>query len=296
ARASVAEPEEATVAAADALEPERSEPVADDDDDDAAKEIVPDDNDIFRQIDEHIAKTPHMEYFSSDMLDNWGEEPPPAKPAKPAPVSAPAEERPSLGLGKKKRGKSGALAKQPLRKRLIDPDEKPLTGSVSQAAKLPQASSRPGIIALYRPVGPPSEADLAKVKPSRAAGKKSPAKTKSRASAARSAPVGRETDADQYPETLDPAGGIRVLGVEPELAKSQIGVVVPADSFDPLKFDFMTLIIKSHPEQRFKLRRVGTGALGKRMVLKLKAADSETAGRAAEAYLAAGEAIIKDSD
>ncbi|MDR3077972.1 MAG: transcription-repair coupling factor, partial [Planctomycetota bacterium] len=98
-----------------------------------------------------------------------------------------------------------------------------------------------------------------------------------------------------FAELMDSSAGVKVLGIEPYLAKGQVGVVVPETAFNPIRFEIMTLVIKSELARRFFLRCVGSGVSpGRRVVLRLQASGPEEASRAAESFLAAGEALLFD--
>ncbi len=216
---------------------------------------------------------PHLNFFSSDMLYA---DPPPEPPPPPPPPPPEETASPVPGL-KKKKGKSGGLARAKKEAMAAKRDEA-LDGGVLKVAKLPAATAKAGVIAIGKA-------------PKRAAGGTAAAPPPSPALA----PAKRGEDRAMFAELMDSSAGVGVLGVEPYIANGQIGVVVPETAFNPIRYETMTLVIKSEPAQRFFLRCVGSGVSpGRRVVLKLKAADSAEATRAAEAYLAAGAAVLYD--
>ncbi len=191
-------------------------------------------------------------FFSSDML-----EPDPPLP----PITEKAGIKVARGLGKKKKGKSGANA--PVRLKRINQDES-LPGGTRKVAKMPGSSSKPGIISLG-------------AKKLRQATKSPPAP--------QSPP----------PEAVDPSEGLKVLAIEPYLGPSVFGVVVADGAMtngdpDP---GTMTMVVPGDSQRYFFLHYVGStpGATG-RTVLKMQARDQAMANQATEAYLGAGEAKL----
>jgi hypothetical protein len=203
---------------------------------------------------------PVMEYFSSDMLDadEADEEPAPPKSTK------------------KTKGKSGALARAK-REALMAKREEAISGGARKVAKMPGISTKPGIINL-------------------SAGKKinpealKPFKAKP-ATAAQAAKAVKKAE-----PVRDATGGVKVLGVEPYIADSQLGVVVPETAFNPIRSDVMTLVIRSEPPVRHVLKLAGmVSAPNGRVVLKLAVRTPEAVQTAAEQYLQAGAASLFDT-
>lgn len=173
----------------------------------------------------------------------------------------------------KKKGKSGAKARKSIGAVLR---EEGLVGGARKTAKMPETVTKPAIVALRSP------------------GKTVPAKPKAPPSPPPAA-ARREEKKDIVPEAANGTGWVSVLGVEPFIASGQVGAVVPASAFQPLRFGTMTLAIKSEPERRFFLRCVGSGeGSGGRATLRLKAGDSTEAKAIAESFLAAGAAELFD--
>ncbi|MDR1520350.1 MAG: transcription-repair coupling factor [Planctomycetota bacterium] len=214
----------------------------------------------------HAPAETHLAFFSSDMLDAG---------TKAASLAArqESEAEPARKAGRVK-GKSGAAAKAK-REALLAAREGMPPGGVLKTARPPGPPGKTRNVSLGWPsaetaVGPPLPAP--------------------------SPPSGRDDAGDDiFAELLDSSAGVRVLGMEPAIAAGQIGVVVPETAFSPIRFETMTLVIKSDPEERFFLRCVGSGlSQGRRVVLRLKTSGPGEASRAAEAYLAAGEALLFD--
>ncbi|MCC8167667.1 MAG: transcription-repair coupling factor [Planctomycetes bacterium] len=245
------------------------------------------------------AESSPMEYYSSDMLDEDEKEssPPPrvASRSKKSTDDDRAEtEADDAGTGgiKKKRviGKSGAKSTS-LRSALLAQREEAVSGGIRLAAHMPGTSTKPGIISL----GLGKKPDASIKKPF----KKAPAKT---------ARTGADTSDDVPPiklkaspvrkpvyEPADPYGGVRVLGIEPYLSDGQVGVVIPETAFNPIRSEFMTLVVQSDPARSYYLPWVGMNATSRgRVVLKLQTAGWEAAKEVSEAYLGAGSAKLFD--
>ncbi len=210
-----------------------------------------------------------MEYFSSDML--FEKEIPESKKA-----------------GKKTKGKSGALARA-TREAIAAVRDAALAGGARTVAKMPGRAAKPGIISLA--AGKKASPDAAR--PFKAAAK---AMLSAKGSAGGKAVVRRSVSVSRPEPARDVFGGVRVLGVEPYIAESQLGVVVPETAFNPVRSDTMTLIVRSDPPVRYVLKLVGMApAPGGRVVLRLAVRSSEAVQMAAEQYLQAGSASLFDA-
>ncbi len=208
----------------------------------------------------------------------------------PPPVSGP-EEPAKPARRKKKTGKSGILASEEKEEiRALSRRESALPGGARTMAKMPASGGGTGIISLG---GTGKNAPAAKPIPLKSAPKASlkpsPFKAKRLAKKEPKPPP-------EFPPP-DLYGGVGVLGIEPYIADSAIGVVVPDTAFNPIRHEVMMLIIKGERKKKHLLRLVGmTACPGHRMVLRLSAASPAEAQETTEEYLAAGEASLYDGE
>ncbi len=216
-----------------------------------------------------------MPYFTSDMLDKILEEEKQAK-AKArkqaeeeiAPTAKPDFKKPG---GKGKSGSKARAAKVALKK----PDPS-LPGGARKVPDMPSLASKPGIISLggKKPAAP------------------QPAQPKPPVKRVKAKPAAEPRPAIEV--VLESGLDKKVLGVELHSAKKQIGVIVSDKAFNAPPFGAMTFTIGGESQQRFHLRCVGmTQASQGKNALTLQAADANEASRAAEAFLAAGEATVR---
>ncbi len=244
-----------------------------------------------------------MDYFSSDMLDEDAKESAPSPRiakrssritnAEPEERDEPDPDREAGQGGKKKKrikGKSGAKSTS-LRSALLAQREEAVAGGLGFAAHMPGTSKKPGIISL----GIGKKPDASVKKPF----KKAPAKAvKAGDDASDDAPpIKLKASPVRKPvyEPADPYGGVRVLGIEPYLSDGQVGVVIPETAFNPIRSEFMTLVVQSDPARSYYLPWVGMNATSRgRVVLKLQTAGWEAAKEVSEAYLGAGSAKLYD--
>ncbi len=242
-----------------------------DDDDDAVAPRQPRHRGTAKPVEAKVISDPEPEpddepeaeplsFFSSDMLDA------------PEPVMPTPPPRKTRESGRRiKKGKSGASAPRTAKQALLAQREEAIAGGARKVAKMPSTAQKPGIISLGKPVKAAPE----KVQPFK---KKAPS---------------RREAVDE--DIGDPSSGVKVFGVEPYIANGELGVVVSEKAFNPIRYETMTLVVKSDPEQRYHLRCVGMApGASRRVVLKLKASGPEQVTRAAEAFLQAGEAKLYD--
>ncbi len=207
----------------------------------------------------------HLAYFSTDMLDD-----PPQRQAKETPKPK-----------SKSKGKSGAGASKPQPAK--NKAQPALPGGAREKALMPQTASRPDILALGFPkqkepatrredVGTPQRQKIHDKKPPLSAKNRKPA---------------------PEPELEEEGDAKTVFGVEPHIAKGEIGVVVSDKAFPSPPFSAMTLVVGGETPERFFLRCTGSAkGAPQRMVLTLKTSGPEEAQKAAESYLSAGNAVL----
>ncbi|MDR0361775.1 MAG: transcription-repair coupling factor [Planctomycetota bacterium] len=220
-----------------------------------------------------------LEFFSSDQLD---ESLPTPKKTTPEDADAEAESKAAEPIppqktdeagkktpARKTRGKSGAVVKLKAKPRLKNMDDVS-AGGVKKTLSLSSSAKEAGIESLStmkKPVAPAM-----------------PAKRTTE----------KETRLFSAPP-VDEGSGRRVFGVEPYIARDEIGVVVSERSFVKEQFGPMTLAIGGENEHRHFLRAIGTGQNPSgRMVLILKTSGPDEAQHIAERYLRAGEAVLHD--
>ncbi len=233
---------------------------------------------------ENLHPGPPLDFFSSDMLDEpEAEEPAPSQP-RPLPepktkitvLPSSGTDTPDPTFGKKKKikGKSGALAAPTMKARLLAQREETVAGGARLAAKMPETSTRPGIISLGA-----AKPDAEKLQPFKKKATKSLLE------------ISQENAGDSEV-------GAKVFGIEPNIADAKVGVVVMASAFNPIRSDRMTLVLANgESERRFVLPCVGLamGARG-RAVLWLGVKNSDEARLVSELFLTADGGRLFDGE